>query len=324
MIREIAGDFYRITLPMPFRLNHINVYALIGDSRVTLFDTGLNTPETFYALETALKRIGRSVQEIDRIFITHRHGDHCGMVGRLRDCSGAQILMTDTDYASIRAEFDMHQRIIEMQSFYRFHGLGEDAIGTLAAVFKGWHKMTGTFPLDHPLQSGETFDIGKRHFEVLPASGHSCGQVCFFFRDEGILLAGDHILPEITPNLSPDLLNPDFRPLDRYLSSLTAMEDLPVRTVYPAHGQPFTNFRERIEEIREHHRERRNLTLAAVRENGKSAFEVSVDLFGEDLPDFDKFLALNETYVHLIELVREGMIQTGIQENRCFYRRMHL
>jgi len=74
VIKEIARDFYMITLPMPFRLKHINVYVVVHDGRVTLFDTGLNTPETFTTLETGLKRIGRSIQEIDRIFITHRHG----------------------------------------------------------------------------------------------------------------------------------------------------------------------------------------------------------------------------------------------------------
>ena len=322
MIREIAGDFYRIILPMPFRLSHVNVYALVQDSRVTLFDAGLNTPEAFTTLEAGLKRIGRSLREIDRIFITHRHGDHCGMAGRLREISGAKILMTDTDHASIRMGDDMDRMIMEIQSFYRFHGLEEDVVASFAAIFKGWVKMTGSFSLDHPLRNGETFDIGKHRLEVLAAPGHSRGQVCFFFRTEGILLAGDHILPEITPNLSPDLLEPDFRPLERYLSSLTDMEQLPVQIVYPAHGRPFTNFKERIAEIREHHQERRGLTLASVRENGKSACEISVDLFGENLPEFDRFLALNETYVHLVELVRGGLIQTDIRDKRCFYRRV--
>jgi glyoxylase-like metal-dependent hydrolase (beta-lactamase superfamily II) len=320
VIKEIARDFYMITLPMPFRLKHINVYALVHDGRITLFDTGLNTPETFTTFETGLKRIGRSVQEIDRIFITHRHGDHCGMAARLKSSSGAAILMSDTDHAFIRMADNQDRMIAEMHSFYLRHGLGAEALALLGSIFKSFSKMIGSFPLDHALRPGEAHSVGDRSFEVLAAPGHSRGQVCFFFRTEGILLAGDHILPEITPNLSPDLMQPEFRPLASYLQSLTEMQCLPVTAVYPAHGRPFTNFPERIAEIKDHHAERKGLTLASVRGGRKSTYAVSVDLFGKELPEFDQYLALNETYVHLVELIREGLVQEEVLENKCFYK----
>jgi glyoxylase-like metal-dependent hydrolase (beta-lactamase superfamily II) len=322
LIKEIARDFYMITLPMPFRLKHVNIYALVHAGRTTLFDTGLNTPETFAALETGLKRIGRSMHDIDRIFITHRHGDHCGMAGRIKDLSGATILMSDTDHAFIRIAEDQDRLIAGLRSFYVRHGLGDDALALLGSIFRSFGKMIGAFPLDHDLRPGEVHIVGDRSFEVLAAPGHSLGQVCFFFRSEGILLAGDHILPDITPNLSPDLFQTDFRPLERFLSSLTQMQRLPVTTVYPAHGRPFTNFLERIVEIKDHHHERKGLILASVREGRKSTFEVSVDIFGKNLPEFDQYLALNETYVHLVELIHEGLVQEEIEDNRCFYLEM--
>jgi glyoxylase-like metal-dependent hydrolase (beta-lactamase superfamily II) len=319
LIREIARDFYMVTLPMPFRLKHVNIYALVHDGRVTLFDTGLNTPETAAALETGLTRIGRSLRDIDRIFITHRHGDHCGMAGRLRDISGAAILMSETDHAFIRFAEDQDRLIAELRSFYVRHGLGEEALALLGSIFKSFSKMIGTFPLDQALEPGSVHGVGDRSFEVIAAPGHSRGQLCFFFRNEGILLAGDHILPDITPNLSPDLFRPDFRPLERFLSSLTGMQRLPVTAVYPAHGRPFTNFVERIEEIKEHHRERKGLTLASVRRGRRSTHAVSIDIFGKDLPDFDRYLAINETYVHLVELIEEGLVLEDIEKNQCFY-----
>lgn len=319
MIKEIARDFYMITLPMPFRLKHVNIYALVHEGRVTLFDTGLNTPETVTALETGLSRIGRSLREIDRIFITHRHGDHCGMAGRLKDISGATILMSETDYAFIRFSGDQDRLLAELRSFYLRHGLSDEALVLLGSILKSFSKMIGTFPLDHALEPGELHRVGERSFEVLAAPGHSLGQVCFFFRKEGILLAGDHILPDITPNLSPDLFQTDFRPLESFLSSLNEMQNLPVTAVYPAHGRPFTNFLERIVEIKEHHRERKGLTLASVRGGRKSTLAVSIDIFGKDLPDFDRYLALNETYVHLADLIDEGLVLEDIEHNRCFY-----
>ena len=106
------------------------------------------------------------------------------------------------------------------------------------------------------------------------------------------------------------------------MESLTAIQDLPVRLVCPAHGQPFANFRERIEEIKDHHRERKGLTLASVasvREGMKTASQVSVDLFGPELPEFDQFLAINETYVHLLELVREGLVREETRDDKSYY-----
>jgi glyoxylase-like metal-dependent hydrolase (beta-lactamase superfamily II) len=320
LIKEIAGDFYMITLPMPFRLEHVNVYALVHDGRLTLFDTGLNTPETFTTLEAGLKHIGRSIHDIDRIFITHRHGDHCGLAARIKAASGAIILMSDVDHEFVRIAEDQDRLIAELRSFYVRHGLGDEALALLGSIFRSFSKMIGTFPLDHALRPGEIYTVGNRFCEVIAAPGHSRGQVCFFFRTEGILLAGDHILPDITPNLSPDLFQTDFRPLECFLSSLTQMQRLPVTTVYPAHGRPFTNFVERISEIKEHHRERKGLTLASVRGGRKSTFEVSVDIFGKNLPEFDQYLALNETYVHLVELIHEGLVQEEIEDNRCFYK----
>jgi glyoxylase-like metal-dependent hydrolase (beta-lactamase superfamily II) len=322
LIKEIARDFFMITLPMPFRLEHVNVYTLVHDGRMTLFDTGLNTPETFTTLEAGLKRIGRSIHDIDRIYITHRHGDHCGMAARIKAASGATILMSDVDHEFIRISEDQDRLLAILRSFYLRHGLGDEALALLGSIFRSFSKMIGTFPLDHALRPGEIQTVGDRSCEVIAAPGHSRGQVCFFFRKEGILLAGDHILPDITPNLSPDLFQTDFRPLEHFLSSLTRMQSLPVKTVYPAHGRPFTNFLERITEIKDHHHERKGLTLAAVRGGRKSTFEVSVDIFGKDLPDFDQYLALNETYVHLVQLIHEGLVQEEIEDNRCFYMEM--
>jgi hypothetical protein len=93
-----------------------------------------------------------------------------------------------------------------------------------------------------------------------------------------------------------------------------------VKTVYPAHGRPFTNFLERIAEIKDHHRERKGLIFASVRKGRKSTCEVSIDIFGKDLPDFDQYLALNETYVHLVELIEEGLVQQEIEGSRYFYK----
>ena len=93
------------------------------------------------------------------------------------------------------------------------------------------------------------------------------------------------------------------------MDSLGQVEDLPVIKVYPAHGDPFSKLKARVEEIRAHHRERKSLVFESVKGGPKTTCQVSLDIFGRDLPEFDQFLAVNETYAHLIELEEEGPIK---------------
>jgi hypothetical protein len=90
--------------------------------------------------------------------------------------------------------------------------------------------------------------------------------------------------------------------------------------VYPAHGDAYPDLAKRVDEIREHHAERTQLIVEALRGKEKTAFEVSGDIFGEDLPEFDQFLALNETYVHIVELMDKGAVRSGERRGLVYYR----
>jgi glyoxylase-like metal-dependent hydrolase (beta-lactamase superfamily II) len=308
VIDTIADDFYRVTLPMPFRLEHVHVYVLIHDGKVTLFDTGINTPDTFSTLEEALHRIGMTLHDIDHIFITHYHADHCGIAGGIKDISGA-VIHTSEIGKRIR-QYQQNEALVteKVRTFYLAQGLAEDVVQHLLKLIQYFRTATMPYDVDECVIAGETYTLGERSFEVLPTPGHARDHVCYYFRQEGLLLAGDHVLPDITPNLSPDLLDPDFRALSSFITALQGLSDLSVTRVFPAHGEPFTNLKKRIDEITDHHEERKALTLRALRHGPKNTFQVSQDIFGPELPEFDKFLALNETYVHLVELLHDGLI----------------
>jgi glyoxylase-like metal-dependent hydrolase (beta-lactamase superfamily II) len=309
LIEKIAEGFYMITLPMPFRLKHVHVFAVVHDGSVSLFDTGMNTPETFSMLEESLKSIGRDIRDIERIFITHFHTDHCGIAGRIQEISGAAVAMSEMDAQRICNDQKKGLDFDQVKKFYREQGLREKIIDNLLEILISFRKATIPFKVDMNLEDRGSQKVGERDFEAISVPGHTTGQMCFFFRREGILLSGDHILPQITPNLSPDPYNPGFRPLKSFLDSLGRVEDLPAVKVYPAHGDPFSNLKARVEEIREHHRERKGLVLESVKGGPKTTYQVSLDIFGRDLPEFDQFLAVNETYVHLLELLEEGLIK---------------
>jgi glyoxylase-like metal-dependent hydrolase (beta-lactamase superfamily II) len=319
MVEKIAENFYMITLPMPFRLKHVHVFALIHNGKVALFDTGVNTPEAFTKLEGSLKSIGKTIRDIDRIYITHFHTDHCGTAGRIKEISDASIFMSEIDTRRIHTDQDEGLDINRMKMFYREQGLAEKSIDALVELLDSFKRATLPFRVDICLTDHECQRVGDMEFETIPVPGHTSGQVCFYFLKEKILLSGDHILPHITPNLSLDPRNHSFRPLKSFLDSLTKVENLPVVKVYPAHGDPFANLKARVEEIKEHHSERKRLILDSVKAGPKTNYQVSLDIFGENLPEFDQFLAVNEAFAHLIELKEEGLINQGEKEKHVFY-----
>lgn len=320
MIEEITQDLFMITLPMPFRLRHVHVFVLIHNGEITLFDTGLNTPETVVILDESLRTLHRSVRDITRIYITHHHLDHCGMAGRIKGLSGAEIHASDISREVLSARSDETELIRRIRDFCLIHGLPESTTNFVIRLFQAFKTAGSPFRIDRCFRADSSQIVGKTEFQAIATPGHTRDHTSYYFPEEGLLLSGDHVLPEITPNLSPDIFFPDFRPLGSFLDSLSRIRALPVGKVYPAHGDPFPNLAERIREIESHHDIRKGLACESVRRGPQTAFEVSRDIFGDGLPEFDSFLALNETYVHLVELVHERVIEEIKSRDQIIYR----
>ena len=318
-MEKIAENFYKITLPMPFRLRHVHVFALVHNGKVALFDTGMNSTDSLSKLDQSLKLINKTIGDIDQIYVTHFHTDHCGMAGRIKEMAGSAIAMSEIDKERIHNDQGNKLDTNQIKSFYREQGLTEKFINTLVELLLYFRKSTIPFQVDTSLKDYEHQKLGDMEFEVIPVPGHTSGQVCFFFRKERILLSGDHILFHITPNLSPDPYNPDFRPLRSYLDSLQRVKEFQVDRVYPSHGESFTNLKSRVREIEDHHRERKDLVYKSVKGGPKTTFQISLDIFGSNLPEFDQFLAVNETYAHLIELKEEQIIKPKKAEKHILY-----
>jgi glyoxylase-like metal-dependent hydrolase (beta-lactamase superfamily II) len=294
---------------MTFRLNHVHVYALVHNNEVALFDTGVNIGSAREVLEKDLESIGQSIKAVRDIYITHVHGDHCGMAGLIKKESGAIIHLSSVAETSNRNYSATDLLIPRIKKFYLAHGLAQQEVEHLVIVLRGIRDVVTQFKGDDLLQSREIREFGKWQFEAVFTPGHSNGHLCYHFPREGILLSGDTVLPHITPNLSPDLFDENFRPLENFLASLDKVANLPVRTIYPGHGNSIDNVRARVQELHAHHAERTQLVLQCLGGGPKTTFEVAQGVFGHDLPDFDKFLALNETYVHLLDLAHKGIIR---------------
>ena len=323
MINEISDHLYRITLPMPFRLRHVHAYALVHDREVALFDTGMIMPGAFERLQNDLKSIGFGIEDVTDIYLTHVHTDHCGMAGMIQDQSKARIHLSEVAH-EVHAHFQEGERLtIQARIFYAQHGMSTKDVEAIVEEIEDMRSRIPTFGMHSFLQDHEIRRLGKREFEVIFTPGHAAGHVCFFFRDEGLLLAGDHILPYIAPSLSPNIYDEVFQPLKSYLESLNVIEQLPVTMLYPGHGNSFSGIEERIMEIRAHHASKKELLLKSLDAQPKTTFAICMDLIGAlsaNWDDWEKFMALNETYVYLQALKRDGVIKEVLDNGILYYK----
>ncbi len=323
MITEIQTNFYRITLPMPYRLRHVHAYALVNGAEVALFDTGMNMPGSYDLLDTDLKSIGLSTKSIRDIFITHSHTDHCSMAGLLQKRTPAKIHLSAVA-DNVYSHFHSGDILIDAAKlFYAKHGMSPQEVDAMVEEIDDIRSIFTPFKADDYLEQNEIREFGYWKFEVIFTPGHAAGHVCFFFRDEGLLLAGDHVLPYISPSLSPNIFDEVFQPLKSYLDSLQIVENLPVTTVYPGHGNSFTNLSERAGEIRTSHELRKQAVLQSLNEQPKTTYTVSADISkaaSARWDNWEKLMALNETYVYLQELKREGAISEIMEGDILMYK----
>jgi glyoxylase-like metal-dependent hydrolase (beta-lactamase superfamily II) len=209
----------------------------------------------------------------------------------------------------------------QLRKFYARQGMSSGLIDIVIEEYEDIRGIITEFSADNFLQNNEACEFGDWKFEVIFTPGHAAGHVCFFFREKGFLLAGDHILPYIAPILSPDIFDDNFRPLATYLDSLNVIEKLPVATVYPGHGSYFVDVNERLEDIRRHHEKRKTTIFDRLSAQPKTTYAVSDEMTDSTLSDFDKFLALNETFIYLKELKAEGVIKEDMVGNVLVYTR---
>ncbi len=325
MITEIQNDFYRITLPMPYRLRHVHAYALVQGTDVALFDTGMNMPGSYELLETDLKSIGAGTKAIRDVFITHAHTDHCSMAGLLQNRTKAKIHLSA---AADNFYQHFHQAEILIKAaklFYARHGMSPHEVDALVEEINDIRSVIAPFTANDHLEQNEIREFGDWKFEVIFTPGHAAGHVCFFFRQEGFLLAGDQVLPYIAPSLSPNIFDDNFQPLKSYLESLQVVEQLQITTIHPGHGNSITNISERAGEIRTHHELRKQVVLQCLNTQPKTTYAICAEVSpaaAARWDDWEKYMALNETYVYLQELKREDAIKETIEGNVLVYKKI--
>jgi glyoxylase-like metal-dependent hydrolase (beta-lactamase superfamily II) len=312
---EVLPGLYQLKVPIPDNpLGWVLPYLIPGDDGYTLVDSGWNTPEAFQALEDQLTELNVRFDQIKRLLVTHVHPDHYGLAGRVKEVSGAKVIIHQRERDFIRSRYRQPEQLLErMASWLVEHGVPKADVADLQSSSMPVRGFVVAVEPDEVLWGGETLDFGFYKFEVFWTPGHSPGHMCFLERTQRIILTGDHVLPGITPNVS---LHPQQmgNPLGDYIASLQRLEPLEVDDVLPAHEHSFKDLQARLHEIVDHHEERLDEMLAIVGDGQATAYEVA-STFTWTIGTYQSFspwmrrAALSETLAHLEYAVYEGRLR---------------
>jgi glyoxylase-like metal-dependent hydrolase (beta-lactamase superfamily II) len=302
---ELESGIRRVTFALPLGIDHVHCY-LLEDSHGgwTLVDTGLGLPDATERWESILQVLD---QPINRIVITHFHPDHVGAAADVAALTGAPVHQGAEDYDQCVRTWGELRVPARMPGYLRTHGIPESDVEAFEAEAEAFSQLVHFVRDPDLLRAGDEVD----GWDVQHFPGHADGHIALV-RD-GVLAAGDTLLASITPNVG---LYPDSRPdpLGDYLESLERIADLDLRLALPGHHAPIADPTARAQELIAHHGARLEQTTASLDRSPKTAYDVSLVLFPDELPPVLRRFALAETRAHLEYLVfRDGA--TRVEED---------
>ena len=337
---EVAPGIRRLQLPIDFTgLGHVNCYALEDARGVTLVDPGLPGPQSWAALQSRLATAEIPLRRVHTVVVTHSHPDHFGSAGLLAEETGADVV-TFERFRTFFDTADIDETPLEPADpattddpegagvplalrLPRPSPWGGSPLGPpperLAEMRKRAHETARWFKPPRPtvrVADDQRITLGGREWVGLFTPGHTDDHLCLYDEEHGVLLAGDQVLPTITPHVSGYLTEDS---LARYVDSLDRLAGLPdVQVVLPAHGHPFADLSGRVTAIKDHHDERLDEVLRISAELGEaSVAAISHELFR---PRSWGAMAEDETYAHLEHLRTQGRARVREEAGVLLYR----
>lgn len=319
-LTEVANDVFELRLPIPFEDGLVNVFLFKHGEDADLLDCGMNSEESVEMIRRGTRQLG--ARRLRKLVVTHIHPDHYGAAGTLAGEGRADLYMHRLEVPLVHPRYvELEQLVEEVRRYLLINGLPPDEAEVLSNSQRALSQLVKPADPTVQLDGAEEVAMGRHTMHVEWTPGHSPGHVCLFEKESGLLFAGDHILPELSPNIG---LHPQSTPdpLHDYLEGLRRMAALGPRQVLPAHGRPFATIASRVEALTRHHRRRFDQILEIVDQDEKSGWQVALELWGPRENLYEKRLALQEGLAHLQALAVEGRVVKSVTPGSVRWRRI--
>jgi len=312
---EVAPGVRWLRMPLPFELDHINLWLLEDGEGWTIVDTGVGNSATRELWEDVV-RSALGARPVHRVIVTHYHPDHAGNAAWLCERFGVDLWMTRGEFLTVHA---VHNGVASYSpganaDLFRAHGLDARRVTLLSQRGDLYRSLVPGFPISHRrLTGGAEVSIGGRNWRVIIGYGHAPEHAALWCEATGVLISGDMLLPRISTNVAVRPIDPGGNPLGLFLESIRAYRELGADAlVLPSHGLPFRGAATRVAALEAHHAERLEALAAACAEAPRSALDALPILFRRSLGDGQIFFAMGEAIAHLHFLYHAGLATRSV------------
>jgi glyoxylase-like metal-dependent hydrolase (beta-lactamase superfamily II) len=304
---EVAPGVRWLSMPLPFQLDHINLWLLEDDDGAwTIVDCGIANKQTRELWE----KIFATVSKVRRVILTHYHPDHAGNAAWICSRFGVELWTTQGEYLTahaVRASTAGYTTEAVL-SVFRRNGLDEAHYRAMSGRNNRYAELVPDFPHSYRrIIEGDVLAIGKHRWRAIIGHGHAPEHLSLHSKDLNTVIAGDMLLSTISTNVSVWSIDPEGDPLRLFLDSLARYRELPADVlVLPSHGKPFRGAHERVAQLENHHRERLAALKEVLAKEDKSAGDLLTVLFRRKLDPHQVFFAMGEAIAHLHYLYYAG------------------
>ena len=313
-VERVRPGVWSIPVPIPMNpLRYVLVYAFETDQGIYIVDAGWNTDEAYDTLCAGLVTAGASVDDVRGVMVTHIHPDHYGLAGRVRETSGAWVALHPADAALIPDRYEEPERLLERVAvILREQGAPPEELENLTYASMPVRKWVSLVKPDVLLEDGDKPEVPGWDLQAIWTPGHSPGHLCFWEPRHRLMLTGDHVLPRITPNIGLHPQSGDD-PLGSFLVSLDKLTPYESDEVLPAHEHRFVGLQARLAELTEHHEQRFDEVVGAIRAGYDTAWEVAAHMqwsrSWDRIEGFMRRMAVSEAMAHIRALERRGVLR---------------
>jgi glyoxylase-like metal-dependent hydrolase (beta-lactamase superfamily II) len=268
------------------------------------------------------------MKDITDIVVTHFHPDHIGLAGKIAEITGAKIALSEIENNFLYSRYTHPESLIsELIVFFMANGVPDWELKMLSEASFNIRSFVSPFKATRLLKDGDVISMPPYEFKVIATPGHSPGHICLYEPNRKYFFSGDHVLPEVVPNIAYHPQSGE-NPLGEYVKSLNALSELEVRFVFPGHGSVFSGLAPLIDDIMRVHRERMMKIQRMMGVETKTAFDVAKSIpwiiNGEEttydkLEPLDRRLAVLETLAHLQYLVAENKGKKIVEGEKTLY-----